>query len=71
MKDEIINALEDEGYDVYIVDEGNDYFTIEADGGYGNQIIDIVEDIAGYDSIIEVKDVYDGGFLHVSITIEV
>ena len=53
VKNDIMLALEDEGFDVFIVDEGFDYFTIEGDTGYGYEIIEIVEDIVGHAAIID------------------
>ena len=67
IKNDIMLALEDEGFDVTIVDEGFDYFTIEGDTGYGYEIQEIVEDIAGEDSIIEINDLSAS----IYITIEV
>ena len=67
IKNEILNALAVKGFYVTIVDEDFDYFTIEGDTGYGYEIQEIVEDIAGEDSIIEINDLSASIF----ITIEV
>jgi hypothetical protein len=56
IKNDIMLALEDEGFDVTIVGEGFDYFTIEGDAAYAYDLEQAIVDIVGDDAIVEISN---------------
>ena len=56
IKNDIMLALEDEGFDVTIVGEGFDYFIIEGDAAYAYDLEQAIVDIVGDDAIVEISN---------------